>query len=58
MIVGNEKPEQTIELDSDNKTYVLKYVPENKKESPPIGWRFFFTLFFVQTNENYMPPTA
>ncbi len=33
MIVGNEKPEQTIELDSDYKTYVLKYVPENKKES-------------------------
>ena len=33
IMIGNEKPEQNIELDSDNKTYILKYVSEQRESS-------------------------
>ena len=33
IMVGEEKPEQNIELDSDNKTFILKYVSEKREDS-------------------------
>ena len=33
ILVGDEKPEQNIELDSDNKTYILRYVSEKRESS-------------------------
>ena len=33
IMIDDEKPEQNIELDSDNKTYILKYVSEKNESS-------------------------